>query len=82
MSNTAPSKADPVVVFPLADGAHHKKPHSPTHPHWIDKKNDKWREYMMNENSQKTQPASFYWVSHEVLIVIILERCGLVIGLC
>ena len=32
MSNTAPSRADPVVVFPLADGAHHKKPHSPTHP--------------------------------------------------
>ena len=32
MSNTAPSRADPVVVFPLAGGAHHKKPHSPTHP--------------------------------------------------
>ena len=27
MSNTAPSRADL-----LADGAHHKKPHSPTHP--------------------------------------------------
>ena len=32
MSNTAPSRADPVVVFLLADGTHHKKPHSPTHP--------------------------------------------------
>ena len=32
MSNTAPSGADPVVSFLLANGAHHKKPHSPTHP--------------------------------------------------
>ena len=30
MSNTVPSRADPMVVFPL--GAHHKKPHSPTPP--------------------------------------------------
>ena len=35
MSNTAPSRADPAVVFPL--GAHHKKPHSPTHPNKHDK---------------------------------------------
>ena len=34
MSNTAPSRADadPWWSFLLADGAHHKKPHSPTHP--------------------------------------------------
>ena len=32
MSNTAPSRADPWWSSPLADGAHHKKPHSPTHP--------------------------------------------------
>ena len=31
MSNTAPSRADR-WPFLLADGAHHKKPHSPTHP--------------------------------------------------
>ena len=31
-SSTAPSRADPVAVFLFADGAHHKKPHSPTHP--------------------------------------------------
>ena len=37
MSNTAPSRADPVVVFLLADGAHHKKPHSPTHPWYFSK---------------------------------------------
>ena len=29
MSNTAPSRADPLLVFPLG---HHKKPYSPTHP--------------------------------------------------
>ena len=35
MSNTAPSRADPWWSFLLADGAHHKKLHSPTHPnHW------------------------------------------------
>ena len=32
MWNTAPSIADPVMVFLLADGAHDKKPHSSTHP--------------------------------------------------
>ena len=40
MSNIAPSRANPMVVFPLADGAHHKKPHSPTHP----KAKDKYRQ--------------------------------------
>ena len=28
----SPSRADPVVVFHLCHGAHHKKPHSSTHP--------------------------------------------------
>ena len=43
MTNTAPSRADPVVVFPLADGAHHKKPHSPTHPRSLVKSNLKYQ---------------------------------------
>ena len=32
MSNSVPSRAVPVVSFLLAEGAHHKKPHSPTSP--------------------------------------------------